>query len=87
MLLLERLCLSSDQTFVDLCQECGFMGYQGWCPRYVLRFGARAVSYVDQPSTDSRHIAFLSTPGANRRDTCPRCNCPMVSIGAFALQV
>lgn len=30
-LLLERLMLSSDAFQVDICQECGLMGYSGWC--------------------------------------------------------
>ncbi|ORY78628.1 RNA polymerase III large subunit Rpc2 [Protomyces lactucae-debilis] len=30
-LLLERLMLSSDAFEVDICQECGLMGYNGWC--------------------------------------------------------
>ncbi|GAA93741.1 hypothetical protein E5Q_00387 [Mixia osmundae IAM 14324] len=30
-LLLERLMLSSDAFEVDVCQSCGFMGYNGWC--------------------------------------------------------
>ncbi|ORY07170.1 hypothetical protein BCR34DRAFT_603998 [Clohesyomyces aquaticus] len=30
-LLLERLMLSSDQHQVDVCDNCGQMGYQGWC--------------------------------------------------------
>ncbi|GAA5973592.1 hypothetical protein JCM11641_007140 [Rhodosporidiobolus odoratus] len=32
-LLLERLMVSSDAFKVDVCQECGFMGYNGWCMR------------------------------------------------------
>ena len=32
-LLLERLMLSSDRHEVDICESCGFMGYEGWCPR------------------------------------------------------
>ncbi|KAM0786053.1 DNA-directed RNA polymerase III subunit [Microbotryomycetes sp. NB124-2] len=32
-LLLERLMLSSDAFKVDVCQDCGFMGYNGWCIR------------------------------------------------------
>lgn len=32
-LLLERLMLSSDKHEVDVCEECGFMGYSGWCQR------------------------------------------------------
>ncbi|CDK28536.1 unnamed protein product [Kuraishia capsulata CBS 1993] len=31
-LLLERLMLSSDAFDVDICGECGLMGYNGWCP-------------------------------------------------------
>jgi DNA-directed RNA polymerase III subunit RPC2 len=31
-LLLERLMLSSDAFEVDICQNCGLMGYKGWCP-------------------------------------------------------
>ena len=32
-LLLERLMLSSDKHEVDICENCGFMGYSGWCQR------------------------------------------------------
>lgn len=32
-LLLERLMISSDAFKVDVCQQCGFMGYNGWCMR------------------------------------------------------
>lgn len=35
-LLLERLMISSDAFKVDVCQECGFMGYNGWCMREFL---------------------------------------------------
>lgn len=31
-LLLERLMISSDRFEVNACQECGLMGYNGWCP-------------------------------------------------------
>lgn len=31
-LLLERLMLSSDAFDVDVCNQCGLMGYSGWCP-------------------------------------------------------
>ncbi|XP_019643949.1 PREDICTED: DNA-directed RNA polymerase III subunit RPC2-like [Branchiostoma belcheri] len=31
MLLLERLMISSDQFEVDVCGECGLLGYSGWC--------------------------------------------------------
>lgn len=31
-LLLERLMISSDKFEVNACQECGLMGYNGWCP-------------------------------------------------------
>jgi len=31
MLLLERLMISSDAFEVDVCSECGLMGYSGWC--------------------------------------------------------
>ena len=30
-LLLERLMISSDQFQVDACEECGLLGYNGWC--------------------------------------------------------
>jgi DNA-directed RNA polymerase III subunit RPC2 len=30
-LLLERLMLSSDAHEVDICENCGLMGYHGWC--------------------------------------------------------
>ncbi|KAK3707608.1 hypothetical protein QZH41_017867, partial [Actinostola sp. cb2023] len=31
MLLIERLMISSDAFEVDVCGECGLMGYSGWC--------------------------------------------------------
>ncbi|XP_069128517.1 DNA-directed RNA polymerase III subunit RPC2-like isoform X2 [Argopecten irradians] len=31
MLLLERLMISSDEFKVDVCGECGLLGYSGWC--------------------------------------------------------
>ncbi|CAI7625775.1 hypothetical protein PENPOL_c003G03166 [Penicillium polonicum] len=31
-LLLERLMISSDRHEVDVCEQCGFMGYLNWCP-------------------------------------------------------
>ncbi|XP_033638583.1 DNA-directed RNA polymerase III subunit RPC2-like isoform X2 [Asterias rubens] len=31
MLLLERLMISSDQFQVDVCGQCGLLGYSGWC--------------------------------------------------------
>ncbi|OJI96344.1 hypothetical protein ASPVEDRAFT_48573 [Aspergillus versicolor CBS 583.65] len=32
-LLLERLMISSDRHEVDVCEQCGFMGYLNWCQR------------------------------------------------------
>jgi DNA-directed RNA polymerase III subunit RPC2 len=31
MLILERLMISSDAFDVDVCNQCGLMGYFGWC--------------------------------------------------------
>ncbi|XP_062500970.1 DNA-directed RNA polymerase III subunit RPC2-like isoform X2 [Corticium candelabrum] len=31
MLLIERLMISSDQFDVDVCDNCGLLGYSGWC--------------------------------------------------------
>jgi DNA-directed RNA polymerase III subunit RPC2 len=31
MLLLERLMISSDQFEIDVCDDCGLLGYSGWC--------------------------------------------------------
>uniref|UniRef100_A0A914HEK2 DNA-directed RNA polymerase subunit beta n=1 Tax=Globodera rostochiensis TaxID=31243 RepID=A0A914HEK2_GLORO len=31
MLLMERLMISSDQFSMDVCSECGLIGYSGWC--------------------------------------------------------
>lgn len=41
-LLLERLMLSSDVHEIDLCENCGLMGYSSWCTtcessKYVTR--------------------------------------------------
>jgi len=30
-LLLERLMISSDKFEVNACEDCGLMGYNGWC--------------------------------------------------------
>lgn len=30
-LLLERLMISSDETTIDICQQCGLFGYKGYC--------------------------------------------------------
>jgi len=30
MLLLERLMISSDAFEVDVCEQCGLLGYLGW---------------------------------------------------------
>lgn len=30
MLILERLMISSDQFQVDVCNQCGLLGYNGW---------------------------------------------------------
>jgi DNA-directed RNA polymerase III subunit RPC2 len=32
-LLLERLMISSDRHEIDVCEQCGFMGYLNWCQR------------------------------------------------------
>ncbi|CAI4229131.1 unnamed protein product [Auanema sp. JU1783] len=33
MLLMERLMTSSDEFQVEVCTECGLMGYKGWCQK------------------------------------------------------
>lgn len=43
-LLLERLMLSSDAHDVDICGECGMMGYGGWCQ--ICKGGAGVVKMV-----------------------------------------
>ena len=47
-LLLERLMISSDKFEVNACQQCGLMGYNGWCPF----------------CKSSKHIAQLTIPYA-----------------------
>ncbi|KAK3098091.1 hypothetical protein FSP39_016018 [Pinctada imbricata] len=48
MLLLERLMISSDSFEVDVCGECGLLGYSGWC----------------QYCKSSRHVSTLKMPYA-----------------------
>ena len=31
MLLMERLMISSDQFTVEVCTQCGLIGFPGWC--------------------------------------------------------
>lgn len=31
-LLLERLMISSDAFVTNVCEKCGLLGYNGWCP-------------------------------------------------------
>lgn len=45
-LLLERLMISSDKTLVHICQDCGLIGYEGWC-QYCRSPGG--VTGVDMP--------------------------------------
>uniref|UniRef100_A0A9J2PVM7 DNA-directed RNA polymerase subunit beta n=1 Tax=Ascaris lumbricoides TaxID=6252 RepID=A0A9J2PVM7_ASCLU len=33
MLLMERLMVSSDEFHVDVCSQCGLIGYKGWCQK------------------------------------------------------
>ncbi|KAF2168064.1 hypothetical protein M409DRAFT_21511 [Zasmidium cellare ATCC 36951] len=47
-LLLERLMLSSDAHEVDVCQQCGMMGYKNWC----------------QTCTSSRTVVRMTMPYA-----------------------
>lgn len=48
MLLLERLMISSDAFEVDVCGECGLLGYSGWC----------------EFCKSSRHVSTLKMPYA-----------------------
>ena len=36
MLLLETLMISSDAFEVDVCSECGLMGYSGWQKHSII---------------------------------------------------
>eukprot|EP00127_Corallochytrium_limacisporum_P004832 Clim_evm15s183 gene=Clim_evmTU15s183 len=47
-LLMERLMVASDQFKVDVCQNCGLMGYSGWC----------------NFCNTSRHVASIDIPYA-----------------------
>lgn len=38
MLLLERLMISSDAFEVDVCGQCGLLGYSGWWVQHVCRY-------------------------------------------------
>ncbi|XP_052245224.1 DNA-directed RNA polymerase III subunit RPC2-like [Dreissena polymorpha] len=48
MLLLERLMISSDAFEVDVCEQCGLLGYLGWC----------------QYCKSSKHVSTLKMPYA-----------------------
>jgi DNA-directed RNA polymerase III subunit RPC2 len=39
-LLLERLMISSDAFVTNVCEKCGLLGYNGWCP------GCKSGKYV-----------------------------------------
>lgn len=38
MLLLERLMISSDAFEVDVCGQCGLLGYSGWSVLNIISF-------------------------------------------------
>ena len=80
-LLLERLMISSDKFEVNACQECGLMGYNGWC------------TYCKS----SKKMAQLTIPYAAkllfqevRLSLCPGCRaaaCPPSADTTYALQL
>ena len=45
-LLLERLMISSDKTLIHICQDCGLIGYEGWC-QYCK--SPNSVTGIDMP--------------------------------------
>lgn len=44
MLLLERLMISSDAFEVDVCEQCGLLGYLGWYDLFPSTFCRANVS-------------------------------------------
>ena len=44
MLLIERLMLSSDAFDVSVCNECGIIGYPGWCQYCKSSKGVNSLS-------------------------------------------
>lgn len=54
-LLLERLMLSSDAFEVDICQGCGLMGYQGWCPGCQVTESVVKMTIPMPPNSYSRN--------------------------------
>ena len=69
-LLLERLMISSDKFEVNACQECGLMGYNGWCTycksskkmaQLTIPYAAKLLFQEVRPFTDIRAFHAYST--------------------------
>ena len=84
-LLLERLMISSDKFEVNACQECGLMGYNGWCPycksskkvaQLTIPYAAKLLfQEVSTSSTEFlRSVSELTRNLANGHECCPAFN-------------
>lgn len=63
-LLIERLMISSDKFEVNACEQCGLMGYNGWC------------TYCKS----SKHMAQLSIPYAAKLLFQEVCSCLLLCL-------
>jgi len=76
-LLLERLMISSDKFEVNACQECGLMGYNGWCTycksskkmaKLTIPYAAKLLfQEVGQHSYTLSQILIVCTADGNER--------------------
>ena len=63
-LLLERLMISSDKFEVNACQECGLMGYNGWCTycKSSKKMAQLTIPYAAKLLFQEVSLACLTSP-------------------------
>ena len=63
-LLLERLMISSDKFEVHACQDCGLMGYNGWCPycKSSKKMAQLTIPYAAKLLFQEVNVSFFSNP-------------------------